>query len=138
MKKCHLLVIFFKRISKRLYIFLFWSLITPCRNFLHLFWQYCQIYFFFEARFPREKLNQKLKLRMKSHFGETIVFHQPYQKNSPEIVYSSFISVQDVINRSAIRNNTESSTPQADYLNQPSQDPSAKLMLYRTAKATMS
>lgn len=38
------------------------------------------------------------------------------------------------MNRSAILNNTESSTPQADYLNQPSQDPSAKLMLYRTAK----
>jgi len=37
--------------------------------------------------------NQKLKLRMKSHFGETIVFHQRYQKNNPEIVYSSFISV---------------------------------------------
>jgi len=71
---------------------------------------------------------------MKSHFGETIVFHQPYQKNSPEIVYSSSISVQDVINRSALQNNTKSSTPQADYLNQPSQDPSAKLALYRTAK----
>ena len=71
---------------------------------------------------------------MKSHFGETIVFHQPYQKNSPEIVYASSMSVQDVINRSAIQNNTESSTPQADHLNQPSQDPSAKLMLYRTAK----
>ena len=71
---------------------------------------------------------------MKSHFGETIVFHQLYQKNSPEIVYSSSISVQDVMNRSAILNNTESSTPQADYLNQPSQDPSAKLMLYRMAK----
>ena len=37
------------------------------------------------------------------------------------------------MNRSAILNNTESSTPQADYLNQPSQDPSAKLM-YRRAK----
>ena len=48
----------------------------------------------------------ELKLRMKSHFSETIVFHQPYQKNSPEIVYSSSISVQDVINRSAIQNNT--------------------------------
>jgi len=42
--------------------------------------------------------------------------------------------MQDVINRSAILNNTDSSTPRADYLNQPSQDPSAKLMLYRTAK----
>jgi len=56
--------------------------------------------------------NHKLNLRVKSHFGETIVFHQPFQKNSPEIVYSSFISVHDVINRSAIQNNTESSTPQ--------------------------
>ena len=44
------------------------------------------------------KLHQsELKLRMKSHFGEIIVFHQPYQKNSLEIVYSSSISVQDVI-----------------------------------------
>ena len=78
--------------------------------------------------------NQKLKLRMKSHFGESIVFHQPYQKNSPEIAYLSSISVQDVINGSAIQNYTESSTPQADYLNQPSQDPFAKLMFYRTEK----
>jgi len=69
--------------------------------------------------------NQKLKLRLKSHFREMIVFHQPYQKNSPEIVYSRFVSVQDVINHSTIQNNTESST---------SQDPSAKLMLYRMAK----
>ena len=29
---------------------------------------------------------------------------------------------------------TQSSTPQADYLNQPSQDPSAKFLLYRMAK----
>ena len=79
--------------------------------------------------------NQKLKLPMKSHFGEMIVFHQLYQKNSPEIDYSSSISVQDIINHSAIQNKTESSTPQADDLNQLSQDPSAKLMLYRTAKS---
>lgn len=69
---------------------------------------------------------------MKTHFGETIVFHQPYQKNSPEIVYSSSISVRDVINRSAIQNNKESSTGSTS--RQPSRDPSAKLMLYRTAK----
>ena len=43
---------------------------------------------------------QKLKLRMKSHFGEAIVFHQPYQKTSPQLVYSSSISLQDVINAS--------------------------------------
>ena len=52
---------------------------------------------------------KKLKLRMKSHFGETIVFHQPYQKTRPELVYSSSISLQNVINDfdSSCRNDSD-------------------------------
>lgn len=45
---------------------------------------------------------QNLKLRIKSYYGEEIVFHQPYNKSSPELLYSSSISLKDVINASAI------------------------------------
>ena len=34
----------------------------------------------------------KLKLRMQSHFGDGIVFHQQFDKKKPELVYSSKIS----------------------------------------------
>jgi len=76
---------------------------------------------------------QKLKLRMTSHFGEAIVFHQPYQKTNPELVYSSSISLQDVINASAIENNKQLSL-QTENGNQSIQDPSPTLSLYRAAK----
>ena len=70
---------------------------------------------------------------MKSHFGEDIMFHQPYQKTSPKLVYSSSISLQDVINTSAIRSN-EQSASQEDNRSQFTQFPSAKLLLYKAAK----
>ncbi|KAK3729921.1 hypothetical protein QZH41_018079 [Actinostola sp. cb2023] len=41
---------------------------------------------------------QRLKLRLQNHFAERIVFHQPFDKRNPELVYSSKISLQDVIN----------------------------------------
>ena len=41
---------------------------------------------------------QKLKVRLMSHFKEQLVFHQPPQQSKPEIVYSSSISLIDVIN----------------------------------------
>ncbi|KAK3700422.1 hypothetical protein QZH41_004482 [Actinostola sp. cb2023] len=41
---------------------------------------------------------QRLKLRLQNHFAERIVFHQPFDKRKPELVYSSKISLQDVIN----------------------------------------
>ena len=41
---------------------------------------------------------QKLKVRLMSHFEEQLVFHQPPQQSKPEIVYSSSISLIDVIN----------------------------------------
>ena len=49
---------------------------------------------------------QSLKLRMKSHFGETIVLHQSYHKTSPELVYSRSISLKYVINAAANGHNS--------------------------------
>jgi hypothetical protein len=41
---------------------------------------------------------QKLKLRLEKHFGNSIVFHQSNDMSKPELVYSSTVSLQDVIN----------------------------------------
>ena len=41
---------------------------------------------------------QRLKLRLNKHFGDTIVFHQPYDRTKSELLYSTAISLQDVIN----------------------------------------
>lgn len=49
---------------------------------------------------------QSVKLRMKSHFGETTVFHQPYHKTSRELVYSRSISLKYVINAAANAHNS--------------------------------
>ena len=40
---------------------------------------------------------QRLKLRRQKHFGNTIVFHQHPDKSKPEVIYSSQISVKDVM-----------------------------------------
>lgn len=39
---------------------------------------------------------QRLKLRLKNFFGESIVFHQQSDRSKPELVYSSQLSLQDV------------------------------------------
>ena len=41
---------------------------------------------------------QRLKLRLKSYFVESIVFHQQPDHSQPELVYSSKLSLQTVIN----------------------------------------
>ena len=41
---------------------------------------------------------QRLKLRLNKHFGDKIVFHQPYDRTKSELLYSTAISLQDVIN----------------------------------------
>jgi len=41
---------------------------------------------------------QRLKQRLQNHFSSRIVFHQPFDKRKSEVVYSSQISVQNVIN----------------------------------------
>ena len=62
---------------------------------------------------------QKLKLRLKSVFNDSLVFHQPYSSTKPEIVYSSSISLLDVINAAArtTDNTTASVTAQNDFTN---------------------
>ena len=44
---------------------------------------------------------QHLKHRLEKHFGENIVFHQHPDKSKPEVIYSSNISLQDVLNAAA-------------------------------------
>lgn len=44
---------------------------------------------------------QRLKLRFQKYFEDRIVFHQQSRKNSPEVIYSSQISIQDVLNAAA-------------------------------------
>ncbi|KAK3748173.1 hypothetical protein QZH41_000756 [Actinostola sp. cb2023] len=41
---------------------------------------------------------QKLKARLMKHYKEHLVFHQPPQQFKPEVVYSSSISLIDIIN----------------------------------------
>ena len=41
---------------------------------------------------------QRLKLRLNKHFGDKIVFHQPYDRTKSELLYSTAISLHDVIN----------------------------------------
>lgn len=79
--------------------------------------------------------SQKLKLQMKSHFGETIVFHQPYMRSKPELVYSSTISLQDIINASATHNKEQPSSQAIVTRNQTNnQDPPPKLLMYEAAQ----
>ena len=47
---------------------------------------------------------QQLKSRIEKHFGDDVVFPQPSHGSKPEIVYSSTIKVQDVLN--ALADNT--------------------------------
>ena len=41
---------------------------------------------------------QRLKLRLNKHFGDKMVFHQPYDRPISELLYSTAISLQGVIN----------------------------------------
>jgi hypothetical protein len=41
---------------------------------------------------------QRLKCRLEKYFGDSVVFHRHPDKSNPEIVYSSAISLQDVLN----------------------------------------
>jgi len=41
---------------------------------------------------------RKLKSRLQSHFGDSLVFQQPFVRTEPEFVYSSSLSLFEVIN----------------------------------------
>ena len=52
---------------------------------------------------------QHLKIRLLKHFGKGIVFHKPQVRSQSEFIYSSSVSLQDVLN-AAYR---QSKNPQA-------------------------
>lgn len=45
--------------------------------------------------------SEKLKRRLSNHFLDSIVFHKQQDPSKPELIYSSSISVQDIINAAA-------------------------------------
>ena len=51
--------------------------------------------------------SQRLKDRLKSSFGEEITFHQQLGKAKPELIYSSNVKLQDVINAWAIAQSSQ-------------------------------
>ena len=54
---------------------------------------------------PDNYTRQNLKQRLKNRFGDKIVFHQPPGRSQAELVYSSFISLQSIINEAFRRSN---------------------------------
>lgn len=42
--------------------------------------------------------SQRLKLRLNKYFGDDIVFHQPHDRTKSELLYSSSISIKDILN----------------------------------------
>ena len=48
---------------------------------------------------------QHLKAHLQKHFADRIVFHQPPERNKPELFYSSNIKIQDVLNAWASHQN---------------------------------
>ena len=71
---------------------------------------------------------QNLKFRMKNHFGERIVFQQPYRRDISELVYSSEISLMDVINGAAAQRNDQPELLQKE------NSESAESVVYKAAK----
>ena len=54
---------------------------------------------------PDNYTRQHLRQRLKNHFGDKIVFHQPPGRSQAELVYSSSISLQSIINEAFRRSN---------------------------------
>ena len=50
---------------------------------------------------------QRLKIRLQKHFGDSIVFHQQTDRTKSELIYSSSIKVQDILNAWALANKQE-------------------------------
>ena len=81
---------------------------------------------------------QRLKLRLMNFFGESIVFHQQSDRSKPELVYSSQLSLQDVINAAFRQSSNETSASKAsssdEMLTESSTDlTDRKRMLYQAA-----
>lgn len=79
--------------------------------------------------------SQRLKLRLKKHFAEEIVFHQPPDRSKSELLYSSHISLQDVINAAyeKVATAEPETSQQKEGLAELNKDERTR-MLYHTAK----
>ena len=51
---------------------------------------------------PGSYTTQNLKIRLQKHFCDAIVFHQPAERSKSELVYSSGVNVQDILNAWAV------------------------------------
>ena len=51
---------------------------------------------------PESYTTQNLKIRLQKHFSSSIVFHQPADRSKSELVYSSSVNVQDILNAWAV------------------------------------
>ena len=51
---------------------------------------------------PESYTTQNLKIRLQKHFSTMIVFHQPADRSKSELVYSSSVNIQDILNTWAV------------------------------------
>lgn len=51
---------------------------------------------------PDSYTTQNLKIRLQKHFSNGIVFHQPAERSKSELVYSSSVNVQNILNAWAV------------------------------------
>ena len=56
---------------------------------------------------------QRLKLQLKSFFGESVLVHQQTTHSQPELVYSSELSLQTVINAAFKQSTSEPPAPKS-------------------------
>lgn len=54
-----------------------------------------------DAAKPREYRNDRLKLKLKAHYDDKIVVHTPNNRRKPELIYSSSISLDQVLHYAA-------------------------------------
>ncbi|MCG7875527.1 MAG: hypothetical protein N0C90_04285, partial [Candidatus Thiodiazotropha endolucinida] len=82
---------------------------------------------------------QRLKNRLKKRFVDEIVFHQPPDRSKPELVYSSSISLQDLINEAFRRSKegddtmSDASLPDKDTVSTPGDVSEKTRILYKAA-----
>ena len=79
--------------------------------------------------------SEKLKRRLKNHFSDSIVFHKQPDPSKPELVYSSKISVQSIINATASLRKPRQEHPRSDS-NETAREPETDKMkvLYHAAQ----
>ncbi|KAK3696845.1 hypothetical protein QZH41_003454 [Actinostola sp. cb2023] len=81
---------------------------------------------------------QRLKLRLTAYFKDNVVFHQPFDRTKPELVYSSSITLKDVINACTTSEATEeastSFTPEQHWSNDLDISTEKRQLIYKVAK----